>query len=122
MFGSFNFFDDFLNNNFENPFLKNLKRVKFTFDNPSETPIGDVKITTGENETGTWEKKEWISSDGFTKMSSYLYTSKESKSVTDKKTLKESIKKAVKEEDYETAAKLKKELESLDSKSENECK
>lgn len=122
MFGNFNFFDDFLNNDFENPFFKNLKRARFTFDDSSDLPTGDVKITTGENETGTWEKKEWISSDGFTKMSSYVYTSKESKSVTDKKTLKEKIKKAVKDEDYETAAKLKKELESLDSKSENESK
>lgn len=122
MFGNFNFFNDFLNNDFENPFFKNLKMTKFTFDNPSEVPTGDVKITTGEDENGSWEKKEWISSDGFTKMSSYTYTSKDSKSVTDKKTLKESIKRAVKEEDYETAAKLKKELDSLDSKSENESK
>lgn len=120
MFGNFNFFDEFFNSDFE----KYFKRSRFTFDDTNEnnSPTGDVKITTGENETGSWEKKEWISSDGFTKMSSYVYVSKESKSISDKKTLKERIKRAVKDEDYETAAKLKKELESLDSKSENESK
>ena len=51
-------------------------------------------------------------------MSSYTYIGKESKSFNDKKLLKEKIKKAVNSEDYETAAKLKKELESLDSKPE----
>lgn len=119
MFGNFNLFDDFFGNDFEKYFNKNSKKNKFTFDSESEVPSGDVKITTGENENASWEKKEWISPDGFTKMSSYVYVSKPSVSQElDKKLLKEKIKKAVKEEDYETAAKLKKELESLDSKSE----
>lgn len=117
MFRSFNFFDDFFGNDFEKYFT-HFDRMKFKFDDEKDPTTGDIKITTGENEIGSWEKKEWISPDGFTKMSSYTYVGKGNKSVTDKKLLKEKIKKAVKEEDYETAAKLKKELESLESKTE----
>ena len=115
MFRNFNFFDDFFNNDFEKYFTP-FNRMKFKFDEvkDNEVPTGDIKVTTGENEIGSWEKREWISPDGFTKMSSYVYTGKETKSLTDKKMLKEKIKKAVKEEDYETAAKLKKEMENLD--------
>jgi hypothetical protein len=113
MFGNFNFFDSLFNHDFSS----NFKKLRFEFDgsNPEETPMGDVKITTGENDHGTWEKKEWISQDGSTKMSSYTYTSKESKNSIDKENIKSLIKKAVNDEDYETAAKLKKELDSLDS-------
>jgi hypothetical protein len=119
MFKNFNFFNDFFGSDFERYFTP-YNRLKFNFDeiNENETPTGDIKITTGENENGTWEKKEWISPDGFTKMSSYTYLGKESKTFTDKKLLKSKIKDAVKNEDYETAAKLKKELDTLDSKTE----
>jgi hypothetical protein len=117
MFGNFNFFDSFFNNDFNS----NLRNLRFNFDetNSNETPTGDVKITTGEDEKGTWEKKEWISPDGSTKMSSYVYKVKETKTAIDKKSIKALIKKAVKDEDYETAAKLKKELDSLDSENSN---
>jgi hypothetical protein len=116
MFKNFNFFNEFFGSEY-NRYFTPYNRLKFSFDETSEdeTPTGDIKITTGENENGSWEKKEWISPDGFTKMSSYIYTGKESKSFSDKKLLKDKIKKAVKDEDYETAAKLKKELEKLDS-------
>lgn len=119
MFENFNFFNDFLGDEYFNRYFNpSLKRIRFTFDepNPNEIPTGDVKITTGENESGTWEKREWISPDGSSKMSTYVYTNKNSKSINDKKLLKDKIKKAVSEEDYETAAKLKKELENFDSK------
>jgi hypothetical protein len=119
MFKNFNFFNEFFGSEY-NKYFTPYNRLKFSFDetNEDESPNGDIKITTGENENGSWEKKEWISLDGFTKMSSYTYIGKESKSFNDKKLLKEKIKKAVNSEDYETAAKLKKELESLDSKPE----
>lgn len=123
MFRNFNFLADYFGTEFEKYFFNtNTRKVGFKFDETDETelPTGDVKITTGENENGTWEKKEWISSDGSTKMSSYSFTSKESKSTSDVKLLREKIKTAVNAEDYETAARLKKEVETLTSKWETE--
>ena len=112
-------FEDYFNNFFnDNFFNRSFKRIKISDEVPNldEVPSGDVKITTGENENGSCEKKEWTSSDGFTKMTSYKYSSKSLKGDVDKKLLKQRIKDAVKIEDYETAAKLKKELEGLESK------
>ena len=124
MFERFNFFNDFFGDDYFNKYFNSYRKNRLSFDdlNSDELPTGDVKITTGENENGTWEKKEWISPDGFTKMSSYVYTNKSSKLINDKKMLKDQIKKAVKEEDYETAAKLKKELDSFDSKEKKDPK
>ena len=111
-------FEDYFNNFFSNEFFNyNFKRIKINEQIPEdEVPSGDVKITTGQNENGSWEKREWTSYDGFTKMTSYKYSSKSLKGDVDKKLLKRRIKDAVKIEDYETAAKLKKELEELDCK------
>lgn len=108
-------FEDYFNNFFSNEFFNyNFKRIKVNEQiSEDEVPSGDVTITTGENENGSWEKKEWTSSDGFTKMTSYKYSSKSLKGDVDKKLLKQKIKESVKIEDYETAAKLKKELEEL---------
>ena len=101
-----NGFDDFFNqeNNFNFPeFEKN------TLENE-----GKVEITTGENEKGTWERKEWISNDGTTKMSTYTMTSSNfGKKTLDKEILRKELKSAVDNEDYELAAKLKKQIESL---------
>lgn len=102
----FNSFDDFFNenDNFNFP----------DFEKHSLENDGKIEITTGENENGTWERKEWISNDGTSKMSTYTMTSNNfGKKSVDKEILRKELKSAVENEDYELAAKLKKQIDSL---------
>lgn len=90
-----------------------------TFDDFTNRKNGKVEITTGEDENGTWEEKVWTSEDGSTKIKNFVRTSNGFGKPTEKnKSLKESdlkkqLKAAVDGEDYEKAAKIKKELNSL---------
>ena len=111
MFEHFNFLNEFLKDAYLTKYF-NTSTIenRFEFDDltTNELPVGDLRVTTGEDQNGTWEKKEWISTDGNSKMSFYTYTSTGTKVNEDKNLIKNKITEAVKNEDYETAVKLKK--------------
>lgn len=101
-------FDDVFNHDFLN------QEGSLDFDKHTSENEGKLEITTGENENGSWEKKEWTSNDGSLKMSSYVMTSSNfGKPKTNKESLKRELRSAVENEDYELAAKIKKQLDSL---------
>jgi len=89
------------------------------FEDFTNRKDGKVEITNGEDENGTWEEKVWTSDDGTSKVRNFVRTSSNFGKLSEKnKTLKESdlkkqLKAAVDGEDYEKAAKIKKELNSL---------
>lgn len=125
MFEHFNFLNEFFKDAYLTKYFNtSTNNNRFEFDDltTNELPVGDLRVTTGEDQNGTWEKKEWISTDGNSKMSFYTYTSTGTKVNEDKNLLKNKITEAVKNEDYETAAKLKKQLESLTTPKEKTSK
>jgi len=125
MFEHFNFLNEFFKDAYLTKYFNtSTNNNRFEFDDltTSELPVGDLRVTTGEDQNGTWEKKEWISSDGNSKMSFYTYTSTGTKVNEDKNLIKNKITEAVKNEDYETATKLKKQLESLTTPKEKTSK
>lgn len=102
-------FDDVFNYN-----LLNDDSFGNDFEKHTSENEGKLEITTGENENGKWERKEWTSNDGLTRMSSYTLTSSNfGKSITNQEDLKKQLKEAVGNEDYELAAKLKKQIDGL---------
>lgn len=125
MFEHFNFLNEFFKDAYLTKYFNtSTNNNRFEFDDltTNELPVGDLRVTTGEDQNGTWEKKEWISTDGNSKMSFYTYTSTGTKVNEDKNLIKNKITEAVKNEDYETAAKLKKQLESLTTPKEKTSK
>jgi hypothetical protein len=125
MFEHFNFLNEFLKDAYLTKYFNtSTNENRFEFDDltTNELPVGDLRVTTGEDQNGTWEKKEWISTDGNSKMSFYTYTSTGTKVNEDKNLIKNKITEAVKNEDYETAAKLKKQLEGLTTPKEKTSK
>lgn len=106
-----NYFWDDINDLFN---INNYSYESFDFNKHTSENEGKVEITTGEDESGVWERREWISNDGTSKVTSYTMTSNNfGKKTIDKENLKNQLKKAVDAEDYMLAAKLKKELDSM---------
>lgn len=104
----FRSFDDVFNHDFSEE-KSSIDFEKYTSENE-----GRLEITTGENENGTWEKKEWTSNDGAMKMSTYVMTSNNfGKPVSSREDLKKQLRSAIESEDYELAAKLKKQIDSI---------
>lgn len=108
----FDLFEDYFN--FNNNNLFNVEKYDyFDFDEFTAENDGTTQITTGEDEKGTWERREWTSSDGMSKMTSYVSTSKNLPKKIDVENLKLQLKSAVEKEDYLLADKLKKEIDSV---------
>lgn len=113
--GYFGLFPNYFFRSFDDLFNDNKNDFEFIdFNRHTSENEGKIEITTGESEEGTWEKKEWVSNDGTTKMTSYVMTSNNfGKKTVDKESLKKELKSAVENEDYELAAKIKKQIDSL---------
>lgn len=113
--GYFGLFPNYFWNGFDDLFNENKSDFEmFDFTKHTSENEGKIEITTGEDESGTWERKEWVSNDGTSKITSYVMTSNSfGKKSIDKDDLKRQLKSAVDSEDYELAAKLKKQIDSL---------
>ena len=82
------------------------------FEKQTSENEGTLEVTTGENENVTWEKKEWVSADGKSKMTSYVMKNSP-KTEPNEENLRKQLKSALDVEDYELAAKIKKQIDSL---------
>lgn len=112
---SINYFDlisDYFFNRFNMDSFKDEPKHLPNFNDHTSENDGTIEITTGEDENGTWERREWTSADGKAKMTSYVMKSFNKKDV-DMEDLKQQLKTAVNNEDYELAAKIKKQIDSL---------
>lgn len=86
---------------------------KIDFKDYTSNNEGTLEVTTGENEHGLWERREWTSADGKSRMTSYVMKSIKNNDEITKEDLKKELKLAVEKEDYELASKIKKRLDSL---------
>lgn len=110
-----NYFDllsDYFFNQFNLDSFKDESSNFIDFNDHTSKNEGTLEVTTGEDERGVWERREWVSADGKSKMTSYVMKSF-NKIENDKDDLKKQLKSAVENEDYELAAKIKKQIDSL---------
>lgn len=100
-------FGDFFGTTFMSSFFEDYNKVDF----PKEDDKNFNKtVETTENETHVFKKETWVSVDGYTKMSRTTYESKSKPKETLKPTkedLQKQLDAAVKEQDFETAIKLR---------------
>lgn len=110
-----NYFDllsDYFFNQFDMDSFKNETDYYTDFNSHINQNEGRLEVTTGEDENGSWERREWVSTDGKTKMTSYVMNSSNKNEIS-RESIKKELKLAVENEDYELAAKLKKQLDSI---------
>lgn len=110
-----NYFDllsDYFFNQFNLDSFKDEPSNFIDFEEHTNKNEGTLEVTTGEDERGSWERREWVSADGKSKMTSYVMKSS-NKNEINKDNLKKELKIAVENEDYELASKIKKQIDSL---------
>lgn len=127
----FNYFNsdlrfNFIDSMFNHPFFIDFNSESDTdFNQIVSENEGKLTITNGEDETGSWERKEWMSDNGQSRVTSYIKTSSnfgKGKNLPTEAELKDQIRVALEEENYEEAAKLKKQLPQSTSNSKTKNK
>ncbi len=110
-FGDLNFFDDYNRG-------KNNQEEFFNIFNGLFGPsIDDMNIERGDDENGRWENKNWSSPDGSTNYHSFKYFNnsdyEKQNDIDTIKILEIKLNKAIQEEKYEDAAKIRDLITSL---------